>query len=684
MKLYIYQHSDFYLTSATEFEECTDIETIFHKTLCKHYKIVTKIQEADIAYIPFFMGSAYYSMDRKKCKDIWSDVYKPILANRAKIPHFIIWGYILYNVDLSFIDQDIYIIALEGEVTSTSDRQYEYESDRMIIVPYILKKQSHHSAKRVTVVDNNRINDLFEYSKSTFQDRKQLAYVGRDYDDKRNIVLTHLKDQFTLLNYNPSTTDPFDIYRQSKAVVVLNGDTSTRKAFYHALSCMAMPIIYESTLMEYDDLYRGTFESIQDFCIIIPDHHGIIDIKYLNHITEIIHHELNRYDESMVERLYKVFNRYNYFYMIQNIPAPVHHTMHCILKHHKRCKKGKKPFIYIQDTKLFEELKNELPIQISKYEVIDSINFLNEGYGEIKSDNMFQTSQYALEIMFNGYIKKYPLKTKCYQKADMVYLPCYPFLKAWTSRPYFFDVVKSGKHAQDALAFIKDPNKLHFIVYSDVMWYDSRVFINNISNFPKNVRVIAFDTVNDSRIIKAPYPCELHLTFRDPDILYERDTLLSYFGRSRSIVDELIKKNYPEHEFRLLKVEMDGWKSANTTSYTNTIWDLYKRSIFSLQPHGDMPTRRGFYQSIFCGCIPVVFTRNKLGYHGVCGIDIHRVAVVVDERTNIIDTLKSITKEKKEEYISCMREYIRRLQYSVYFDKNDAFGNLIHNLSTLV
>ena len=45
--------------------------------------------------------------------------------------------------------------------------------------------------------------------------------------------------------------------------------------------------------------------------------------------------------------------------------------------------------------------------------------------------------------------------------------------------------------------------------------------------------------------------------------------------------------------------------------FARAIIEAYRRSVFSLQPLGDSPTRKGMVDSIMFGCIPVLFAKAK-------------------------------------------------------------------------
>lgn len=43
-----------------------------------------------------------------------------------------------------------------------------------------------------------------------------------------------------------------------------------------------------------------------------------------------------------------------------------------------------------------------------------------------------------------------------------------------------------------------------------------------------------------------------------------------------------------------------------------TIYKMALESVFCLQPAGDSWTRKGIFDSLLAGCIPVVFSRNQV------------------------------------------------------------------------
>lgn len=327
--IFIYNISNEYLHIAPSFEECTSIYTIFHENFVNHYTIVQNIEDADFAFIPFTIGSLFVNKSIKECKNIWLKIYNPIIHHHLleKIPHILIWGYVLYHIDLTFISDKIYIISLESKGESSISN-----IDKMVVVPYILDIQTHPSCKKLTKISNDKLRLVYEDKQS---DRLyDIGYIGRTVDNTRNTIIDYLENEFTIQKYKPTEKDPFEIYKNTKFTLVLRGDTPTRKALFHSLAAGSIPIIYESCLKEYDYIYFGMFESLKDVCVCIPDHHNDISESYLANIKNIIKDSLNNYHLDL-DKFKEIFSRYNYYDTINNISNPVYYSVNAIINKNK-------------------------------------------------------------------------------------------------------------------------------------------------------------------------------------------------------------------------------------------------------------------------------------------------------------------------------------------------------------
>ena len=107
---------------------------------------------------------------------------------------------------------------------------------------------------------------------------------------------------------------------------------------------------------------------------------------------------------------------------------------------------------------------------------------------------------------------------------------------------------------------------------------------------------------------------------------------------------------------------------------------FFRESVFCLQPAGDTATRKGIFDAIMCGCIPVVFSPDQLG-----GMDDHplqykyhlpkpyetSILVPVMNQSDTLGYLASIAldKDRLQAYQTALARVAFRLQYSHPKDK---------------
>lgn len=104
-----------------------------------------------------------------------------------------------------------------------------------------------------------------------------------------------------------------------------------------------------------------------------------------------------------------------------------------------------------------------------------------------------------------------------------------------------------------------------------------------------------------------------------------------------------------------------------------SIHDIFNSSIFCLNPPGDLPTRKGLFDSMLMGCIPVTF--NPLSATAMYTWHWPEeywksVAVEIDEKTrksrgfNVVRYLQNISKEEVSSRQKLLRARAYELQYS--------------------
>jgi hypothetical protein len=573
LKVYIYDHPDIYQSDIKGFEECTDIEHIFTQTIPIAFNRVYDINEAHFAFFPSHNGSLFtHAMSHEDAMSLWRDVYTPMIAPYIhKVPHITVWGYVFYNIDLLALNipPEIYIISLEKHPSHP----------RTITVPYILNHQTHETASKTTPVTSPQ-------HPSNTNKTKLLAYVGRN----ENPLIAQIIDTFppeSTTCTNAAIDDPFEVYKIAQFSLILDGDTPTRKAFYHSLAANCIPIITNTALEHYDSLFNHTLplKSFSEIAII-----------YSNIETLKVQMETFQPNYDTIYNLAQLFNYYTY------PSSPVIKAIHSIVF----------PRIFVTPS---THITPKYPIYISPSEIITQ-------------ENIYQ-SQYSLEVQLNNFmIHEYPARTLDPHHADITYLPITPFLAAWTTRPYFYDVEASTQHVLDALTQTSPHSKTIMFAYSDVMWHDQRVFLNHPQvqrALPPKTIIVAYEAHEDLITQAHIYP----VPFMIPN---PRNILLTYIGRpSRPIIENLTKLNLSPTQFTYKPIQFaeQYWKSSNTI--VNECHALYSRSMFSLHPHGDMKTRAGFYQSLQTGCIPVIFESNQAGYRAVLKDTLDTKAIILPD-----------------------------------------------------
>lgn len=321
-------------------------------------------------------------------------------------------------------------------------------------------------------------------------------------------------------------------------------------------------------------------------------------------------------------------------------------------------------------------------MKVFKYKLLKYFNsslfpVLINKYDIIKNENIDMPSQYSLEIYFNKIITNSKFITYDINNADIIYLPIYTFLISWKTRDFFYDVNRVVMYLNKILNIINQinnnyPEKKLLFVYSDVMWEDERCFINHI-NFPENVFILTYEKVIDkfwNNQISVPFITHI----RDEPNNYiinnnpHKTHLISYAGRPRKELQYF----YNLTVLSLNKYNTEGqWISFNNKDMYNEIDNLYQNSYYSLQPHGDKETRKGFYHSLLLGCVPVIFENNCKTYESILKnyVSIEDICMVIknDELSNIENILQDKISEipKKIESIEKIKHLL------LYPDTND-------------
>ncbi|KAF9600067.1 hypothetical protein IFM89_002540 [Coptis chinensis] len=327
------------------------------------------------------------------------------------------------------------------------------------------------------------------------------------------------------------------------------------------------------------------------------------------------------------------------------------------------------------------------------------------------------THQYSLELIFHSRVLKHPCRVYNEKEAKLFYVPYYGGMDIL--RWHFKNASKIVKDSLglELMQWLKmqqpwDRNngKDHVFVLGKISWDFRRQQNDPVSwgttflehHQMQNPLKLLIERqpwhIND---IGVPHPTNFHPQ-SDNDIIKwqmkiirsKHDNFISFAGAARPDAPEnirsiLIKQCTSRNDTicRFLNCSSAG------CSQPETVIKLFMQSEFCLQPPGDSPTRKSFFDSLVSGCIPVLFSPFTAYYQYPWHLpqDHSRYSVFIDQEevrqgnVNVVETLMKVSKRERDE----MRRYIvyELLPGLIYgdsssqFDKfQDAFSISINNL----
>lgn len=204
------------------------------------------------------------------------------------------------------------------------------------------------------------------------------------------------------------------------------------------------------------------------------------------------------------------------------------------------------------------------------------------------------------------------------------------------------------------------------------------------------VKVVVFvgierplDNDCEASFIQVPYPTMLH----DESIDDGEKIVEKILTRERTDRILFAGNCLVNDERKRLCDDIDDFTTrsghAKRTSFSNDnpgkmIWDM-ATSRYCLNPPGDSKSRRGFYDSILLGCVPVISDETAYDLFGGL-VKAKDVSVVLDfmESENTIKRLAQLPEEVYKNLQYNMLNVRSRMQYSLWEDEeSDAFGALL-------
>ena len=342
---------------------------------------------------------------------------------------------------------------------------------------------------------------------------------------------------------------------------------------------------------------------------------------------------------------------------------------------------------------------------------------------------------FSLEVVLHHKLMFSTYRTMDPEKADIFYIPAYAGLQCLCIMNNLKINQTFKEFADDLYSYmLQQPyyksGKPHFSsigkIQREMQWtgcpYIRHPLNRNVTYF--SIEKETFLKPSDKRykesVVSAPYPSYIHYT-KSTDTkdltsvpeLSQRDVfILLAAGKRRSnpdrnkIMDQLPLKT--GKFYRKFKSDANANTSLDAVFYytdecrEDPKWgtiDWMMHTVFCLQPPGDSPTRKSFFDAILSGCIPVLFPysdqKSAWPFLDYFDYSTFTVTIEIDEITRnhvqVIDVLRTVPEKR----IKQLHENVIRLrqwfQYSIpdgsLQDPDDAlyymFGELenIYNFS---
>jgi len=309
-----------------------DIYFLFLNQLKRNYNIVKKIDDADLAFIPIdYIRLIYFyanphsdefttEFKKNKIEEFWN-LYVVKHLHPIKIPHFILFNYVLFEVDFSGIPENIFILAYENKVTIRDINSLinNGTGNRIITIPYPLNENIIFKQKRLDKYYFEKQSDQKIIGTKQFDigffgsidaSRTESLYRSREF-----LLHFNKNNEFKYIKGEGTSADKFLL--EIKYLFVLRGDTPTRLCFYQCFSYGVCPIIYESNYIEvYSNLILSDGIDLKNSILILPDiKENESAYDYNKKVSLILKQELFDTNNFLnrIENHKKIFESFNYF-----------------------------------------------------------------------------------------------------------------------------------------------------------------------------------------------------------------------------------------------------------------------------------------------------------------------------------------------------------------------------------
>lgn len=257
--------------------------------------------------------------------------------------------------------------------------------------------------------------------------------------------------------------------------------------------------------------------------------------------------------------------------------------------------------------------------------------------------HVHDSHQFSLEVLVHHLLQLSPYRTLDPEQADLFYIPAYIGLQCLYAS--FDNVSATNKLINELFAYLQSQpyfasGKPHFSSLAKIEREMQSIGCCPYLLHPQSANITflsieretRYQSALNQRVITVPYPSYIHLdgsvtsryqylhsSSRNVFILLAAGTRRSNPYRSL-ILDQFREKthlSYPEYiatnqrrsEFPMVMYITK--ECDHSAKYSTVRWML--QSVFCLQPPGDSPTRKSFYDALLTGCVPVLFPYSGQG-----------------------------------------------------------------------
>ncbi|XP_067651974.1 uncharacterized protein [Haliotis asinina] len=320
---------------------------------------------------------------------------------------------------------------------------------------------------------------------------------------------------------------------------------------------------------------------------------------------------------------------------------------------------------------------------------------------------VFHTNQFSLEVILHNQLLHSRYRTMSPEEADIFYIPAY---------------MGVSRYCKTSETVIKLQEELFKVIHSMPYLRQGKPHLSALAkiereqaapDYPllqnpncRNVTYVAIEKdynqkyrqslgLENQRIIVAPYPSYVHLynaksapqAISSPGLGARQVLMFIAAGvktnqfRQR-VLDQMSHRVTDVSFEQIVDVLKQQEQKMPTGVFLNTMechsghenitigW--MQKSVFCLQPPGDSPTRKSFYDSIQSGCIPVIFRfadqNVEYPFQRVLNYTDFSVAIDsarIERQEKIEDILKVIPKDEVKRLHQNVLKVARMLQYSV-------------------